>query len=250
MERAEKAIINNLYQYWDFVGSSANKLHVQADYKSVNVEGSDWPKRIYDLAATASPSLFRELYVGIKEGRLPATLTLTETEGLRYQDSLAAAGFAVKSKLKGMIMDLSGAAPLQAAPGVTFNPVRDEEGAGLFASIASLSFNYQIDGHIIAQLLHNENKVKVFTGSYENEPACCGVIFYDKDGYAGLHFIGTLPAFRGKGLASAITRHLLQECIKDGKQECVLHASVAGAPVYTRIGFRPEKDVISYTLSA
>ncbi|MNY54985.1 hypothetical protein D3C86_1909220 [compost metagenome] len=58
--------------------------------------------------------------------------------------------------------------------------------------------------------------------------------------------IGTLPGSRGKGLAKKITLHLLQECIKDGKKLCVLHASQAGEYVYVKLGFLAVKDLITY----
>ena len=106
-----------------------------------------------------------------------------------------------------------------------------------------------MDGRIIETLANNEHSIKLFVGYYNDEPAACGLVFYDQFGNAGLHMIGTLPQFRGKGLAYNITVHLLKECIQDGRLRCVLHASEVGEKVYLKLGFTPVKQIIGYSLS-
>ncbi|QNK63542.1 GNAT family N-acetyltransferase [Pedobacter sp. PAMC26386] len=120
--------------------------------------------------------------------------------------------------------------------------------ADLFAAIASQSFKYKVDRQIIKVLSNNDRSMRMFICFYNDIPAACGLIFYDQYGYAGLHMIGTLPEFRGKGLAHQMTIHLLNECIKDKKMRVVLHASEAGERVYLKLGFTPLKQIVTYSL--
>lgn len=54
---------------------------------------------------------------------------------------------------------------------------------------------------------------------------------------AGLYSITVHPAWRGKGLGSRLTQSLLQFAHQAGCKTAVLQSSVAGRPVYLRLGF-------------
>jgi len=60
---------------------------------------------------------------------------------------------------------------------------------------------------------------------------------------AGLYYVGTRAAHRGRGLGEAITRHAVRAGAALGCDIATLQASPAGYPVYKRIGFR---DVAYY----
>ncbi|ELE9247922.1 GNAT family N-acetyltransferase [Enterobacter kobei] len=49
--------------------------------------------------------------------------------------------------------------------------------------------------------------------------------------------VGTLPAFQGKGYASALMRYVLLEAKKLGARHCFLESSYSGLGVYQKLGF-------------
>jgi ribosomal protein S18 acetylase RimI-like enzyme len=65
-------------------------------------------------------------------------------------------------------------------------------------------------------------------------------------GVAGLYGIATLEAHRGRGYGSAMTRAPLHDARAEGISIAVLQASVAGAGIYERIGFRRFGDYTEY----
>ena len=252
MDPAEWIVINNMFEFWDFVGHQSNTLLTTTDFKAILVKDSDWPRRIFNLGMEqdAEPLAFEKLADQIQAGNLPNMITFTESLADRYQERLSAAGFTPRIKQLGMMIDLSAVVfNDEASSAIHFEEVQNQDQAGLFASIAAQSFNYHVGPEIVASLINRKDKVRLFIAHRENQAAACGLIFYDEQGNAGLHMIGTLPESRGKGLAKKLTLHLLKECINDGKKHCVLHASKAGEYVYVKLGFTAVKDMITYHIT-
>ncbi|MND33847.1 Acetyltransferase (GNAT) family protein [compost metagenome] len=251
IDQEEQYIINNLYEFWSFVGKQSCKILTNQNYQAIMLSDSDWPKKIFRLGdgKNLESDVIQEIVQAIKLHKLPNAITLTETISTNYKEQLKVEGFVNAFKQQGMIVKLSDSVISEKISGnYQFKLVETNNDANLFASIASQSFKYKVDGAIVASLLNNNEKVQLFIGYDENEPAFCGLIFYDSEGYAGLHMIGTLPQFRGRGLATVMTNRLLKECMEDHKQFCVLHASAAGEPIYTKLGFKRIKEVITYSL--
>lgn len=66
--------------------------------------------------------------------------------------------------------------------------------------------------------------------------ALVGTIHHRGD--CGITLVGTVPAARGKGLATAAMRFALAEAIEDGCRTTTLQSSRAGQPVYARLGYQ------------
>lgn len=245
-EQREQSIINNLYEFWHYVGIKSGKLITKESFESIMLSDSDWPKKIFKLKAGAE-TLINEIAGDIKLQKLPNAIVFTETAAQDFTERLTEEGFYPSIKQQGMIIKLSDFQRTDGEGNCKFSLVKNKNEADRFATIASQSFKYKVDGAILLSFVESKN-VKLFIGWYENVPAFCGLIFYDESNLAGLHMIGTLPQFRGKGLATIMTNKLLEECIKDGKGYCVLHASAAGEPIYSRLGFERVKEIITYSL--
>ena len=65
--------------------------------------------------------------------------------------------------------------------------------------------------------------------------AVAGCFAYD--GFAWLGLVATHPDARGRGLASEVSRHLVDWALARGCRTVALDASVTGRPVYQRLGF-------------
>ena len=69
-----------------------------------------------------------------------------------------------------------------------------------------------------------------------DQPVCAAAILYSH-GIAGIYWVGTVPAARGKGYAEAIMRAVTNEAFDRGARAVVLQASTMGEPIYTRLGY-------------
>jgi GNAT superfamily N-acetyltransferase len=74
-------------------------------------------------------------------------------------------------------------------------------------------------------------------GTLSGEPVCFGLL-YCGAGVAGLQGLGTLPAFRRRGIASAMQLERLRLARELGYRYAVLSASEMGRSPYLKLGFR------------
>ncbi|MBL8057694.1 MAG: GNAT family N-acetyltransferase [Anaerolineales bacterium] len=79
---------------------------------------------------------------------------------------------------------------------------------------------------------------QLLLGSVNGEPAGCGLLFCGA-GVAGLVGLGTRPAFRRRGLGSAMQLERLRIARQLGYRYAVLFASEMGYSPYLKLGFRP-----------
>lgn len=74
-------------------------------------------------------------------------------------------------------------------------------------------------------------------GTLNGEPVCFGQL-YCGAGVAGLQGLGTLPAYRGRGIGSAMQLERLRLAREMGYRYAVLAASKMGQSPYLKLGFR------------
>jgi ribosomal protein S18 acetylase RimI-like enzyme len=79
-------------------------------------------------------------------------------------------------------------------------------------------------------------RLRVYLARVQGEAAAAALALHSH-GVAGLYWIGTRPAYRGRGLAEACTRLAANEAFAEGARFVALHASPMGAPLYRRMGF-------------
>lgn len=76
-----------------------------------------------------------------------------------------------------------------------------------------------------------------FVGKYQNKIVSTCLIF-DNNITNGLYFIATKKEFRAKGFGKSIVIEAINNQIKKGKENFVLHANKAGVSIYKNIGFK------------
>ncbi len=59
------------------------------------------------------------------------------------------------------------------------------------------------------------------------------------DGDCGIYTVGTLPHWRRRGLAKALTRHILTDAYHRGARTATLQSTRMGQPLYESLGFEP-----------
>jgi GNAT superfamily N-acetyltransferase len=85
-----------------------------------------------------------------------------------------------------------------------------------------------------------------YLGLWDNIPVATSM-FVCSQGIVGIHRIGTLQAFRRRGIGTAITTFPLQEFKKQGINQALLLASSTGYSLYEKIGFEKLLTYAVYT---
>jgi ketosteroid isomerase-like protein/ribosomal protein S18 acetylase RimI-like enzyme len=78
--------------------------------------------------------------------------------------------------------------------------------------------------------------VQGFVGYAEGAPVAAAAV-YVTHGVAGIGWVGTVPACRGRGYAEAVTWAAIREGFRRGGAFANLQASPLGRPIYERMGF-------------
>jgi ribosomal protein S18 acetylase RimI-like enzyme len=79
------------------------------------------------------------------------------------------------------------------------------------------------------------NDIRFYVGYFDNLPAATSMVI-QRENLVDIHWVGTLPEFRNKGLGQAVTVFPLNE-IKKIIKTAILYASAMGKPLYEKIGF-------------
>ena len=82
--------------------------------------------------------------------------------------------------------------------------------------------------------LYKKDNIRFILGLFNKKPACVGALFENKES-SGIYFVGTHPEFRGNGLGSALTKHLINIA---QRETIVLQATMDGYKIYTKLGFK------------
>lgn len=235
-------IAENLFCFWELVGRCSNTLQVEEDYSFINLLQSDWPRRIFRLQQNIEAYFIAKLVEKMQAGVLPHRITLAEYDAAI--PLLEDAGLVQVFSQKGMAIQLNDAQPLEPSD-VEFIHVKTQVDAARFAMVASASFGYWVAPKMIGSLV-GQSSVVMLLGLVDGSETCCGLAFFDSRGHAGLHMIGTIPEYRGRGFAGTITQRLMAGCREREVSLCVLHASPAGVPVYERLGFETYEKIVTY----
>lgn len=87
------------------------------------------------------------------------------------------------------------------------------------------------------QYVLDPRNIHFYLGCFDGVPAATGMFVLSKD-FVGVHWIGTLPEFRKRGLGFAVTNVPLHEFKNKGMDKALLFASSSGYPLYEKMGFK------------
>lgn len=136
------------------------------------------------------------------------------------------------------------APPVRALPTLTFKPVTDEE---TWQAVSELNARgYDIPTELMAAAVSVPELWTAMDGTVgyaDGAPASTASVV-PIDGIAYVALVATHPEQQKRGYAEAVLRHALARA-RDahGCERTVLHATPAGRPVYTRMGYQ---DVMTY----
>ncbi|MFF8868582.1 GNAT family N-acetyltransferase [Streptomyces massasporeus] len=160
------------------------------------------------------------------------------------------AGLAYAFPGTGMAVDLL-PIPAPAHPELTFVRVTDDELLTAYADINARAYGFPPeDGRDgLAGSAWWKSGVFAYLGLRDGVPVTCAATV-EADGRLFVVLVATDPAWERRGYGEAVTRKALYEGARaTGLTRATLHATAAGAPVYPRIGFRPNSPIGFYSLA-
>jgi GNAT superfamily N-acetyltransferase len=153
----------------------------------------------------------------------------------------------------GMAADLEMLADVAMPAGLQVQRVTSPAGLDGYRQVLSLGFG---EGpteaawvcKVFERIGLEDNSWHHFLGLLDGEPVATASVFLAA-GVAGLYFVCTVPAHRGRGIGAAISHVPLASARDLGYRIGVLGASSMGYGVYERLGFRDVCDVQVYEWS-
>ncbi|MET8682880.1 GNAT family N-acetyltransferase [Streptomyces sp. NPDC004732] len=140
--------------------------------------------------------------------------------------------------------------PDPAHPDLTFVRVRTDEHLQAYADLQSRAYGFPVeegrDGLVGSARWKSE--MYAYLALRGDVPVACATTV-EAAGRLFVAFVATDPDWQRKGYGEAVTRKALHEGAQaTGLTRATLHATVAGAPVYPRIGFKPNTPIHFYSL--
>lgn len=235
-----KEIINNLYEFWTYIGRKTGRFVENDHYKSVSVVDSDWPNRVFSISP--GEDILSDIINLIQRKLLPNNIAMPKPNNLENH-----AHAKLFLRQRNMALNLK-KTEINFENDNNVKQVTSKEDALKFAKTASESFGYKVDGNIIYLLSEDSSKVRLFNYLQNKEYLGCGIVFFDSKNYAGLHMIGTLSSRRGNGIGTKMTEKLLYQAKANKSKNCVLHASVMGEKIYKKLGFCSFGELETYRI--
>ncbi|KGK98610.1 hypothetical protein LI82_07000 [Methanococcoides methylutens] len=233
-------ILNNLYEFWTYIGEKTDKLDENKNYSSISLINSDYPNRVFSVSP--KKEIISEIIDLSQKKLLPNIITIPKTNDLENH-----------SQVELLFRQMNMALELKMVEATfemdeNIHQVRSRENAFSFAETASEAFGTRVDGDIIYLISKDASKVRMFNYTKNGEYLGCGIVFFDSNNIAGFHMIGTIPKGRGQGIGTKITEKLIMEAKTNKNEYCVLHASLMGEKIYKKLGFVSFEEIETYQI--
>tara|TARA_R110000772_G_scaffold109635_2_gene212919 strand:- start:1905 stop:2633 length:729 start_codon:yes stop_codon:yes gene_type:complete len=236
-------IIDHLFEFWEYIGLQGDFFTNESGFKYSYPSNMSWPSKVFGIDSERLD--FEQLKLKMKTGLLPNSLGIAENE--LTEKLLLTHNFEKTSVVKGMYLNLSSKQkPIDNFS--TIQQVDTELKAIKFAKIAAKSFGYEIYPKTIISLLNFDSKIRLYLGRHNGSSVSCGIIFLDENKVSGIHMIGTIPEYRGRGLGKIMTAKLICEAFNNRSNTVVLVASESGERIYAKMGFKVHGTLSSYSI--
>jgi GNAT superfamily N-acetyltransferase len=168
---------------------------------------------------------------------LPFRITVRDSLVAACAEGLRAAGFREVARMPGMclrpIPDRS-----KPHPELRIRPVETPADLVHFQATAFAGFGLPAaaGSQYLTEELRARPNVRLYVGTLGDRPVCTSALVAT-DAVAGIYWVATLEAYRGRGLGEAITWAAIEGGRAAGCDVVSLQASESGRPVYERMGF-------------
>lgn len=128
--------------------------------------------------------------------------------------------------------------------GFVVTQVATAEELAKWVLIGSEAFAYQIDSDVIKQLV-DDKELQILLG-WQHGEAVASALLYKTGEVIGVHQVAVKQAFQGQGIANAFMQHIIAICSQWQGKYMVLQASVAGQPLYAKLGFKAQFKIKNF----
>lgn len=236
----EDKIIEHVFDFWREIGHAGNFIKETEGYTYTSPFNFSWPSNIFDINQNVLNHT--EFLQDLKKENLPNSIAFGSNKDI---EKLTEKGFLEKSQLNCMYLNLRKHIAIR-SDYKNFEEVTNSKQIEVFAAVASASFNYPVLNSTIERIASNE-RIFLFLGKYLGTYVSCGILYLDKQGDSGIHMIGTLPKFQGKGLGKIMTKNLICKAYDLDKPYIYLMASEAGERIYSKMGFRSSGSIHNFS---
>ena len=154
------------------------------------------------------------------------------------------AGLRLIEKVPCMAADLNDLASEKKIPNnITISPVKNKNDLLIWEDISFHGFEMpervrvQYRTFVFSFDIGSQAPQKLFLAYFDGKPVATSLLFMHNN-TAGIYYVSTLPAYRNKGLGLLITIAAMQYAKKSGFKNVILQATLLGAKVYKRAGFK------------
>jgi GNAT superfamily N-acetyltransferase len=196
---------------------------------------------------------FNGAFLKKPEGDLPAAIARAEAYFERLElpfafnvrsdwetlcaPALRDAGYEPGARVPAMVLDPARDEKVEIA-GLEIAPVRSPEELVTFQETAFAGFGLpgQLGSLFLTEQLMAAPGVELYLGRVDGAPVATSCLV-PSTGVAGVYWVATLEAHRGRGLGEALTWAAVRGGLTQGCAVASLQASEVGEPVYARMGF-------------
>ena len=241
-EKARLAM-ESLLDSCELVSGYSGGKKVEEAYTAYFAPETMWYNRVYVHAAEKETleATVAAVAAGVREGKLPPLISWlsTEVSSKAIRPFVKAEGYINPLPVQeAMFLDLEGytlAAPTAAVEHVSADKV------GEWADTIAAAFGKPTEKDGMLLIAEDENCD--FLMHCEEGKMVAGMLLICKGENAGVHEVGTLESYRGRGIAASLMNCAMAIAKEKGCKYATLQASPMGAPLYEKLGFEAVGEV-------
>jgi len=129
-------------------------------------------------------------------------------------------------------------------------PVSNDEELTLFQATAEAGFNmpFSLPQRLLSPRFRDHPTISMFLGCVRDRPVSTSCLVTTGP-VAGVYWVSTLPDYRGRGYATAVSWHAVKAGEALGCDMATLQASIMGRPMYNKMGFNVTTDYRRYQIT-
>lgn len=240
METTEKNI-RNLTTLWQTACQPFHTFVEKDGFAYASIPESQWPNRIW-LTKKTTKEILDELVKTMQESAFPLTFSYFDETMMANTPILSPFGLTEKSIQYGMSLN-----PVKSFPEpdtLQFQRVKNAEMAREWSLAFQQAFAYFISPET---LLNSPETIHYYNIRFQEQMA--GTLLLFKTGNTlGIHALGILPVWRGKGFARQAMHFVLNHAHKTEVNQVSLQASEMAKSLYESLGFSTQFIMKNYQL--
>jgi ribosomal protein S18 acetylase RimI-like enzyme len=237
-------ITSNLYRLYEFIGNKKGcQIFKGETVDQVISKPSCWPNMIFNtrIGGKGTSEAIDNVIRKIRTKEAPPFWILTPETDSSVESFLEKNGMVAIDLLAGMSVDIEN----------FYKNLRGKKIDDLYIIEVSTSNQMTEWLEIVSKVIFRGKKldqelfkgmigspsVHFYLGTINDIPVATSMSFISNPS-AGFYNIATLPEFRKRGYATAMTSYALTEAFRKSCETGILHASGIGEPIYFNMGFR------------